>query len=288
MATTVTYKGATLTTVDNQTKVLQTAGTWVEDDFTLTDVSGGGTDYAPDILMNTLTNYTSNDVTSLCERAFSNRTTLQTVSLPNCTTSGVYAFVKCTGLVSAFLPNLQTIANNMFEECTSLTTYDFSNVTNLTNPAIFYKTKIREVYAPRCTGFGTWGSNHFALDTELIYFRAPKAGGAVRQQCFDGCTSLKLVDCGKITGFSVSNTFRNCTSLEVIILRNTSVVTLSNVNHFTNVTQNVKVYAPSAIRSSYANATNWSTLINNGILTFYDLEGSPYEDTDFVYMGVPA
>ena len=42
MATTVTYKGATLTTVDNQTKVLQTAGTWVEDDFTLVDVSGGG------------------------------------------------------------------------------------------------------------------------------------------------------------------------------------------------------------------------------------------------------
>lgn len=42
MATTVTYKGATLTTVDNETKVLETAGTWVEDDFTLVDVSGGG------------------------------------------------------------------------------------------------------------------------------------------------------------------------------------------------------------------------------------------------------
>lgn len=43
MATTVTYKGATLTTVDNATKVLQTAGKWCEDDFTLVDVSGGGT-----------------------------------------------------------------------------------------------------------------------------------------------------------------------------------------------------------------------------------------------------
>lgn len=42
MATTVTYKGQTLATVENQTKTLQTAGTWVEDDFTLTDVSGGG------------------------------------------------------------------------------------------------------------------------------------------------------------------------------------------------------------------------------------------------------
>ena len=43
MATTVTYKGATLTTVDNQTKVLETAGSWMEDDLTLVDVSGGGT-----------------------------------------------------------------------------------------------------------------------------------------------------------------------------------------------------------------------------------------------------
>ena len=42
MSTTVTYKGQTLTTVENQTKTLNTAGTWVEGDFTLTDVTQGG------------------------------------------------------------------------------------------------------------------------------------------------------------------------------------------------------------------------------------------------------
>lgn len=42
MSTTVTYKGATLTTVDNATVTLNTAGKYCEDDFTLTDVSGGG------------------------------------------------------------------------------------------------------------------------------------------------------------------------------------------------------------------------------------------------------
>ena len=42
MSTTVTYKGQMLTTVENQTKTLQTAGTWVEGDFTLTDVTQGG------------------------------------------------------------------------------------------------------------------------------------------------------------------------------------------------------------------------------------------------------
>ena len=42
MSTTVTYKGQTLTTVENQTKTLNTAGTWVEGDITLTDVTQGG------------------------------------------------------------------------------------------------------------------------------------------------------------------------------------------------------------------------------------------------------
>lgn len=42
MSTTVTYKGNTLTTVDNQTRTLLTSGKYMEDDLTLVDVSGGG------------------------------------------------------------------------------------------------------------------------------------------------------------------------------------------------------------------------------------------------------
>lgn len=37
MSTTVTYKGSTLTTVENATKKLTTQGTWLEDDITITD-----------------------------------------------------------------------------------------------------------------------------------------------------------------------------------------------------------------------------------------------------------
>ena len=42
MATTVTYKGATLTTATNQTKTLKTSGKYLEDDITITDTSAGG------------------------------------------------------------------------------------------------------------------------------------------------------------------------------------------------------------------------------------------------------
>lgn len=43
MSTTVTYKGSTIATVNNNTKTLKTSGTYMEDDVTLVDVSSGGT-----------------------------------------------------------------------------------------------------------------------------------------------------------------------------------------------------------------------------------------------------
>lgn len=42
MSTTVTYKGSTITTVDNETKVLATGGKYLEGNITLTDTSSGG------------------------------------------------------------------------------------------------------------------------------------------------------------------------------------------------------------------------------------------------------
>lgn len=42
MSTTVSYKNNTLTTVDNETKILSTAGKYMEDDITLVDTTSGG------------------------------------------------------------------------------------------------------------------------------------------------------------------------------------------------------------------------------------------------------
>ena len=41
MSSTITYKGSTLTTVDNQTRTLQTRGKWLEDNIVITDVTSG-------------------------------------------------------------------------------------------------------------------------------------------------------------------------------------------------------------------------------------------------------
>ena len=42
MSTTVTYKGSSLTTVNNATRILETGGAWLEDDITIENVSSGG------------------------------------------------------------------------------------------------------------------------------------------------------------------------------------------------------------------------------------------------------
>lgn len=52
MSTTVTYKGSTIATVNNNTKTLKTAGTYMEGDVILTDVSGGS---SPTLISKTIT-----------------------------------------------------------------------------------------------------------------------------------------------------------------------------------------------------------------------------------------
>ena len=61
MSTTVTYKGETLTTVNNATKTLETKGTWLEDDIELTDVSGGGSTLGTKSITNNGTYNASSD-----------------------------------------------------------------------------------------------------------------------------------------------------------------------------------------------------------------------------------
>lgn len=44
MSTIVSYKGSTIATVENNTKILNTQGNYLEADVVLTDVTSGGTD----------------------------------------------------------------------------------------------------------------------------------------------------------------------------------------------------------------------------------------------------
>lgn len=52
MSTTITYKGNTITTVSNDTVVLNTMATWLEDDITLVDTTGSSNQWQSGIIQN--------------------------------------------------------------------------------------------------------------------------------------------------------------------------------------------------------------------------------------------
>lgn len=74
-------------------------------------------------LMNTMTEYSSDEVTSVIQNGFAGQTTLESVSLPNCTSLGTSAFSGCTKLSQLYVPNLVSICNNTFRSCSSLTEF---------------------------------------------------------------------------------------------------------------------------------------------------------------------
>ena len=104
----------------------------------------------------------------------------------------------------------------------------------------------------------------------------------------DVVNSFRLLDFGAISSIS-SYLFSSADAiLDVLILRKTSVVTLSAVNAFGGTAFSLAgsggvsgaggtLYVPSDLISSYQAATNWSTILgytNNQILS---IEGSIYE-----------
>ena len=95
------------------------------------------------------------------------------------------------------------------------------------------------------------------------------------------CQQLEFCDIGSTTGIG-ANAFANCLALDTLVIRKTTLCTLSNVSAFTNTPLGSggtggTVYVPSALISTYQTATNWSTLYSGGTITFAAIEGSDYD-----------
>lgn len=215
MATTVTYKGQTLATVENQTKVLQTAGTWCEDDFTLTDVSGGGAG-----------EWTSDGIATNAEP--NGAITLGSIEV------GAFALARKTTITS-LSGSVTQVIENAFNGCRGLTSISFPNMT-----------------------------------------------GQVQQSAARDCSNLVIADLGGCTQIN-NGAFQNDNILQTVILRRTSVCNLQNAGAFTNTAirgyggGSGTIYVPSALVETYKTATNWSSIYNEGHVTFSAIEGSIYE-----------
>lgn len=91
-------------------------------------ISGGGGDHLAEALNNTLTSYTSADVTTIRTYGFATMN-IHNVSVPNCTIINSYAFNSCSSLQGIVLPSVKQINGGtyMFSGCSALAYADFGD-----------------------------------------------------------------------------------------------------------------------------------------------------------------
>lgn len=227
--------------------------------------------------------------------AFYKCTQLAITELPSgVTTIGDYAFQDCTNLALTNLPSgLASIPAGTFNGCKNITVSIIpSSVTSIGTSAF---SSCKSIQTIECEGaittlgsyaFNGSSTNPMSLTSASFPNMALTSNISTvfgHATAANACQQLEFCDIGSTAGIT-SNAFANCYALETLVLRKTaSVCTLANVSAFLNTPMRGyngltgTVYVPSALISSYQTATNWSTLYNDGTVTFVAIEGSEYE-----------
>lgn len=300
MSTTVSYKGNTIATVNNNTKVLETSGTWLEDDITLVDVtSGGGSPVINPLSVTENGTYTVpsgvdgyspvtvnvqssggggidiNDLASNAEP--SGNIVLNTATIKE------YAFNRKKGITGVTAPNVTRVEQYAFEQCGmtnggTITSSSFPSLVTIDQSA-FRGIAFTSIVITNSAEL-LKNSASFGYTSYLQEARFPNNSGIVGQMCFYTDRKLSVVDVGFPSTIN-ANAFNGC-PIDDLVIRSTSVCSLANVNAFNGSSfasggKGGKIYVPSSLISSYQSASNWSTIHGYGTITWTALEGSAYE-----------
>lgn len=178
------------------------------------------------------------EVTDIPQRAFYVCTALASVHFPKARTIGNYAFYGCSALTSLDFPALLELAGNAFQNCTSLAAFHAPELTTITG-LNFGGTAIAELDLPKlATASNATFASMAALRTIRLYNVS-----TVPLRCFDGCSSLEVVD------------FRGRTL--------NTVPALANVSAFQNTPTTRKIVVPDSLYSAWIAAANWKSTTYN-------------------------
>lgn len=209
---------------------LPTAGKYCDRDIVVTATGGSGDDW----IENGGTTYTNDRVTKIAAYVFQGNTQLTSVSFPNVLSVGASAFNNCKNLTTVNLPNATSIGGSAF----------------------YQSPKVADLYAPKVKTFGSNALRGNAL-SRVVFPELTSVG----TYCFTSCTKLAYADLGSASSLS-TYTFNGCTVLKTLILRRSSIVSLT---HATNVLASTPiasgtgyVYVPDNLVDGYKKATNWS------------------------------
>ena len=215
------------------------------------------TDNEDAIVAGTITGYKNDRVTSIGDYAFYHCESLTVAVFPSVTSIRSYAFDSCSALTAVDFPLVINIGEGVFSGCTSLTTADFPLVTSIGNNVFSNCESLTEVDFPSANSIDSYAFRGCSALTAVDFPIVTSIG----YSAFYNCTSLTSVNLPNAT--SIDNTaFKGCSALTALILRNSSLCTLSSTNAFTNTpiaSGTGYIYVPSALIDSYKAATNWKT-----------------------------
>lgn len=218
--------------------------------------SGGGTTTSGDIdafITGTISEISSN-VTTVHEYAFYGFGNLKTANLPLATSIGDRAFYE-SYLQTINAPLVTEIGDYSFGYC-RFSTVNFPNVTSIGTGA-FMNGSLTTADFPLVTTINSATFNGCTNLTTINFPKATTIGGTA----FNACKYLVTADFPLVTSIG-SSAFGTCSRLTALILRNSSVCTLSNTSALSNTpikSGTGYIYVPSTLVDSYKAATNWST-----------------------------
>lgn len=248
MSATVTYKGETLTTATNQTRVLETEGMYLEDDITITDVTGAAPSGTKNISI-TANGTTTEDVTSYATAsittavpasAVDSGTKSISISSNGTTTHDVVGYASAS--ITANVPNSYSASDEgkVVDNGALVSQTAHADVTPTTSDQTIDTTTNNSIKvkgdADLVSGnikkdveiFGVTGSyegggggisvDDFILKNGITSLITDLASGTLRDYLFYGSTSLQSIEMPNYAGSIPSNAFRSCTALTSVKL----------------------------------------------------------------------
>lgn len=233
--------------------------------------------------------YDNSNTITFSAYIFQNMTNLVSVNAPSVATIEGYCFDGCTNLTTVNLPSVTkfTGARN-FRNCTALTTiecstvesfsgaYTFYNCTSLTGAitfpnlriisgaSTFTNTNFTAMHFPALTTLtGGW---NFQGCKKLETITMPLVT-SLPESCFrlSGSTMLTKIDLPSVTSLA-AGVFTNQTKLETLILRSTTMCTLTENETVLSGTPIKRgtgyIYVPSALIDTYKADNLWSIFAN--------------------------
>ena len=151
----------------------------------------------------------------------------------------------------------------------------------------FRSTPAQKIYLPEVTIWGD-ATNSVSNSSSIVAFSAPSvtSQSSNTSSTFASDSNIETIDIGSWPRIG-GNEFQNCSKLKVLILRRSSVAALASTNAFTGTPfasggTGGTLYVPNALISSYQGASNWSTILGYANNSIVKIEGSAYEDTDWI------